>query len=129
MIERGTRKCLLFPVENRTSETLLSIISIHVRPGTIIISDKWRSYAALRDNPNYSHLTVNHSYNFVSPDDSTINTQNIENLWLHVKRKFKLQYDTKRNMLEGYLYEFMFKNMFPIKNERFNQFLISLGKL
>ncbi|KAG0439330.1 hypothetical protein DMUE_2507 [Dictyocoela muelleri] len=112
--------CLLFLVGNKTSETLLSIISIYVRSGTIIISDKWRSYAALRDNPNYSHLTVYHSYNFVSPDDSIIHTQNIENLWLHVKGKFLLEYGTKRNMLEGYIYEFMFKNMFPIKNTRFN---------
>jgi hypothetical protein len=46
--------------------------------GTTIHSDEWAAYRSLRNNPNYIHLTVNHSINFVEPT-SGVHTQNIEN--------------------------------------------------
>lgn len=109
MIERGSRQCVLIPVADRSTATLLPIIEEHVRPGTIIISYKWSSFRCLADSRNYVHRVVNHSLNFVSPDDSTIHTQNIENLWHHIKRRLKVQYGTQRDMLDGYLFEFMWK--------------------
>ncbi|KAF9761274.1 hypothetical protein NGRA_2753 [Nosema granulosis] len=128
MIESGTRKGLLFSVPDRTADTLLCMISDHVLPGTIIISDKWRYYVALRDVPDYTDLTVNHSLNFVSSDDPMVHTKNIENLWLHVKRRFKIQYGTTRDMLDGFLCETMYKSLYADKPKRLNRFLISLAE-
>ena len=74
-IERGTNNCLLVPVPDRRAETLLLIIERHILPGTTIISDCWVAYNALSNTPNYTHETVNHRYNFVSPDNPTVHTQ------------------------------------------------------
>lgn len=125
-IERGTNNCLLVPVPDRRAETLLPIIERHILPGTTIISDCWAAYNALSNTPNYTHETVNHRYNFVSPDNPTVHTQNIENCWLHTKRFLRQQFGTARNQLEGYLYEFMFKKKFPEKSKRLNNFILVL---
>lgn len=41
-VERGTGRCFMVPVENRNSDTLLSIIKEYILPGTTIISDCWK---------------------------------------------------------------------------------------
>jgi len=66
-IERSTQKVFVLPVPCRNTETLLPIIRKYVAPGSIIHTDQWRAYDALR-NENYIHRTVNHSTNFVNPD-------------------------------------------------------------
>ena len=48
------------------------------------MSDMWKAYDCLKDE-GYSHLTVNHSLNFVDPDTGA-HTQRIENTWWGVKR-------------------------------------------
>jgi hypothetical protein len=37
----------------------------------------------------YTHETVIHDTNFVNPDNPDIHTQNIENMWMRVKRKLR----------------------------------------
>jgi hypothetical protein len=37
----------------------------------------------------YTHATVIHDANFVNPDNPDIHTQNIENMWMRVKRKIR----------------------------------------
>ena len=34
-------------------------------------------------------IIVIHEQNFVDPNDDDIHTQNVENMWMHVKRKFE----------------------------------------
>ena len=51
-------KLLLVPVHDRTTVTLLPIISNHVAPGIGIVSDVFSQY---------KHLTVNHSLQFFNP--------------------------------------------------------------
>jgi hypothetical protein len=64
------------------------------------------------NDESYQYDYVIHERNFVSPEDPTIHTQNIENLWLHVKRKLKYQFGTNEELMISYLYEFMFRKKF-----------------
>lgn len=80
-------KCFMILVPNRKAETLLPIISQFVRPGSIIVSDMWAGYTRLGEL-GYTHRVINHSENFVSPNDRTVHTQNIENFWRWAKRRF-----------------------------------------
>ena len=45
-------------VEDRNEATLLPIIKDWIEPGTLIVSDCWKSYHNL-DKHGYSHQTVN----------------------------------------------------------------------
>lgn len=86
--------------------------------GTTIHSDEWRAYNSPQNNPDYQHLTVNHSLNFVDPNTG-VHTQNIENTWMRVKRKQKVQAGFSRTLLTSYLKEFMWRQKFgdePLKN-------------
>lgn len=65
--ERDTGKAFIVPVDDRTRETLLNIIKKWILPGTTIMSDMWRAYDCL-NHEGFTHLTVNHSMNFVDPE-------------------------------------------------------------
>ena len=63
-------------VQQRDAATLLPIIQQHLLPGTTVHSDEWSSYRRVARLPNVrSHVTVNHSLEFVS--SSGIHTQNV----------------------------------------------------
>lgn len=64
------------PVNNRSTNTILPIIRSKVRPGSIIVTDEWRSYNRL-SLQGYMHQTVCHRYNFVDPE-SGVHTQHVE---------------------------------------------------
>ena len=55
----------------------MTAIEIYVEPGTLIITDCWKSYSILDDTEDFSHLTLNHQYNFVSAETGA-HTQIIE---------------------------------------------------
>lgn len=58
--------------ENRTAALLIPILVVNIAPGSIIMSDKWKSYNGNRDyNNQYNHLTENHSNNFLNPERGT----------------------------------------------------------
>ena len=57
-----------------------------------------------------------HEQNFVDPNDDDIHTQNVENMWMRVKRKFKRQFGTSRELYPTYLAEFMWRNRFRNEN-------------
>ena len=86
-IERETNNCFLVtcPENKRSEATLVPIIKAHVRPGTTIITDKWKAYVNL-DKHGYVHLDVNHSKNFVDPLTGA-HTNTIEGTWTHAKHK------------------------------------------
>uniref|UniRef100_A0A915EAB8 ISXO2-like transposase domain-containing protein n=1 Tax=Ditylenchus dipsaci TaxID=166011 RepID=A0A915EAB8_9BILA len=64
----------------------IQIIQKYVLPGTAVMTDGWAGYNGVVDLPEgYEHYVVNHSENFVSPDDPDIHTQSIESM----HQKFK----------------------------------------
>ena len=55
------------------------------------------------DGVNHTRETVIHDANFVNPDNLDIHTQNIENMWMRVKRKLRRQFGTSRALFQTYL--------------------------
>ena len=108
-IEVGTpdKKAFLVAVPRRDAATLLPIITRYVAPGSTIISDCWRAYNTL-GLQGYTHLTVNHSINFVDPNTGAC-TNHIENYWQHAKQRNKREYGTARTQLDSYLIEYMWR--------------------
>ncbi|XP_030752315.1 uncharacterized protein LOC115879561 [Sitophilus oryzae] len=74
--ERETKKVFLVPVENRTVATLLAVIRQWILPGTTIVSDYWKSYDTL-EHEGFKHHKVNHSLNFVDPQDPLMVTHGV----------------------------------------------------
>lgn len=85
-IERnGRKRSKVFIVKNRDANSLTSIILKHISlRSSMLISDGWKSYNYLR-GLGYNHKEVNHSKNFVDPNNPEIHTQNIESLWARLK--------------------------------------------
>ena len=113
-IERGSGRCFLVEVPDRTRETLEDIIKQYILPGLHIISDGWPSYARI-ENINdgiYTDQVIIHQQHFVDPDDSNIHTQNVENMWMRVKCKLRRQFGTSDALFTSYLHEFMWRCRF-----------------
>jgi hypothetical protein len=56
----------------------------HVEAGMRIISDCWGGYTNLK-TLGFDHATINHSQNFVHPDDLLIHTDTMERQWRTLK--------------------------------------------
>ena len=119
--------CVLSGPE-QIGRNLTTINQRNCLPETIIISDCWAAYRLLQQDPDYIHLTVNHSLNFVSPENQEVHTQNIENCWMHAKKELNNKYGVSSSSLEGYLYEFMFKKKFP-REKRFNELILIFSRI
>lgn len=125
-IERGTKNVFIVPVENRNAETMANIIQQYVLPGSTIITDKWRAYStALEQLPNYSHQSVNHSLNFVDPNNPLVHTQNIEGLWSRSKYFLRKKKGISREQQSDYLIQFLWE----YKVEKKKRFVILLTLL
>lgn len=108
--ERGSNKCFMVCVDRRDAATLLQVILDKMEPGTTIISDCWAAYNTIGDY-EFQHLTVNHKFNFVDPVTSA-HTQNIENMWGRAKKRNKIENGTKRELIDSYLQEFIWREKF-----------------
>lgn len=97
------------PVINRSNEILSEEIKNYILPGTTIISDCWKAYDYLNISSQYTHLTVDHSKNFVNPVDGS-NTQTIERMWRELKKINKKYEGIPRNKINEHLSEFIWRN-------------------
>jgi len=82
-IERESGKTVLFPVPDRTADTLMAVIGAWIEPDTTAISDCWVAYRDL-DTEDYTHHTVNHTTGFAD-EPTGAHTNTIESTWRHVK--------------------------------------------
>ncbi|KER24009.1 hypothetical protein T265_08253 [Opisthorchis viverrini] len=82
-----TATCVfMYALPYRTAVTLMGTVQACIAPGSIIISDVRASYQEIETmiDRNYTHETVNHTENFVSPTTGA-HTQTIKSPW-HVYR-------------------------------------------
>lgn len=86
----------LYPDPNRTAVMVLTVICEGILPRTTILSNVWNSYVGIEKIPgmNYQHLTVNHSENFVDPDERA-HTQRVESMWAVAKHRNRRQCVTR----------------------------------
>ena len=80
-----SQRPILRLVDRRTRQELVPLLCRHVKMGSYIISDEWRSYRVLNDL-GFRHLTVNHSMWYMDPITGN-HTQHIERAWRTVKEQ------------------------------------------
>jgi transposase-like protein len=100
------RKIFLVRVQDRTADTILDIIARHVKPGSIIHTDMFKSHAQITPRLGFVHETVNHSQNFTNPTNG-VNTNAIEGNNNALKIMIKPRNRTKN--IEDHLMEFIWR--------------------
>ena len=112
---RDTKNAFFVCIPDLNSETLLSAIAENVAPGSTIVSNQLPVYSGIANlkGYNYTHLTVNHSKNFVNPSNPSAHTQTIESSWGHVKKIYRQMNGTSTALFPSYLDQFLFKKHYP----------------
>ncbi|KFD63859.1 hypothetical protein M514_24007 [Trichuris suis] len=124
---REMGESFLVPVADRSSRTLIPLIRQYIKPGTTVISDCWGGYRRL-SREDYTHLRMNHSINFLHPDDPEVHTQSVESLWAQVKRRNKARCGTRRSELDSYFCEFMWRRRVRLNEDPFDKMLGDIAK-
>lgn len=107
---RETKEAFAIVVPDRTAPTLLKEISNYIAPGSIIHSDSWPSYSKIEeiDGKNYTHFWVNHSKNFINPENGS-HTQSVERMWRDLKVKKTSSCGISSNDAGGYVLEYIWR--------------------
>lgn len=127
VLRSNRRKVFIEAVEKRTAKVMIPIIRKWVAPGTLIITDMWRSYNRLNQF-KYKHKSVNHSLTFVDRSDPRVHTQIVERMWREVRNGIP-RFGARKKYLFDYLAEFTFKRAYPNISERIHQFFLSAAHL
>lgn len=112
---RGTyhRQSFMKIVKNRKKETLQRVTERAINKNVkLLVSDSLASYEGLKD-AGYNHKMVNHSKNYISPEDKEVHTQTIESYWKHLRSFLSKKGAYKRGYLVSYLREFIFRRNAP----------------
>ncbi|KRH92137.1 putative transposable element, partial [Pseudoloma neurophilia] len=116
-IERGEPdRFFLIVVQNRRSETLKQHIEANINEGTKIVTDGYSSYPSAIDRNKYQHEIVNHSVGFINHDGE--HTNNIENLWSHLKCEIRRRNGVFHSNISEFLLEFSVKKMFKLTSNK-----------
>jgi transposase-like protein len=115
---RETNDCFVVPVTSRDAETLRAIIEENVEPGTQVMTDCWRGYSGLGEC-GFRHRSVNHSINFIDPDDRSVHTQKIERMWKSLKKAVPKECNSQLRW--SYIQEFLFK-------QRYGWYKLTIGE-
>ena len=109
-IERDGEMAFVKTVDRRDSATLGRLIKEHINESATVYSDEWAAYVKFfGENLTYEHNTVNHSNYFVNTSNPVIHTQTIESFWGVLKRWIRTKNYSRREYLEYYLAEFLFR--------------------
>ena len=93
----------IFIVEKRDKKTLIPLIIQEVTHGSKIFTDEGVAYRTLRIY-GYTHITVNHSKEYVTNEGHHTNT--VEVVWHHLKTKIlRRMSGIPTNLLNSYLHE------------------------
>lgn len=124
IIERGG-KAKVWHVKSAGARVLKPLIREHVTQGTTIHTDGYQAYLTLpRDG--YEHRWTNHSIGEYYREDSY--TQNVENLWSHLKRGIKGVYrHVDARYLQLYANEFAWRYSYRFEGELFHRLLITVS--
>ena len=114
----------LTTVEDRSADTLISIIKGNVLPGTTIISDCWKSYSRLSEE-GYIHQTDNHSKEFVNKETGA-HTNTIESTWRAVKTSLP-KHGAVKSLYDTYFVEYIFRKRYL--NDAEDKFLAFLDNV
>ena len=101
------RKLFVAVVADRSAKILLEVIMHHVKEGSIIYTDLWKSYGQINSELGFDHFTVNHSKWFKDPNTG-VHTNNIEGTWNGVKMTIAPRARTA-NSIEERLLEFIWR--------------------
>lgn len=113
------RRVFLVPVPDRRADTLISIISERVLPGSIIFTDMWRAYNCIEERLQMLHYTVNHSVEFV--DSSTgVHTNTIEGREIPIRNRTK-------ETIDEHLLEYAWRRKFS--NDLWDGFIKALREI
>ena len=104
-------ECFFEIVPNRKHDTLKEVLLRRVEPESLICSDCWAGYKNLNEC-NFYHGRVNHSTNFLNPENPIIHTQTIECIWGQVKKMIKQKSAFNRKFIEDYMFEFIYRKKF-----------------
>ncbi len=89
----------------------MTLIQKWVAPGSVVHTYCWKAYSRKVSLPEgYTHLTVNHSENFVDPDRGC-HTQGIESRW-HAVKGYLPRCETHIQLLASYFAEYMFRKQY-----------------
>ncbi len=116
-VSRLNGSLVLKEVTNRSEKTLESLVLKHTAKDTCIFSDEWKGYTNLVNHR--SHLTVNHSKEFVSSYSKRVHTNQQEGVWGLIKpMAIHVYRGIPRKKLNHYLKEFMFRYNLKDYNHR-----------
>lgn len=124
--ESEERKFFLKIIPNRQASTIVEILKEHVHENSIIITDGYPSYIPATRELNLTHVVVNHSTGFVNVDGD--HTNNIENIWSHLKSNLKTKHGVLRSEMDNFVSEFWFRKYFIKENrpETINSLYVDL---
>jgi hypothetical protein len=101
------RKLFCEAVKDRSTAKLNDVISRHVLPGSIVLTDLWHGYLSVPEVLGLQHQTVSHSLNFVVPITGT-HTNTIEGTWCGIKRKIPIR-NKCGDTVEKHILEFIWR--------------------
>ena len=116
MVDRNTNSIILYPVNDRSQNTLIPLIERHIEKGSTIYSDGWSAYCDLNSR-GYRHFTVLHKYafkkiyvNVETKEEIVVHTNRIEGAWKHAKNHFRKMSGTLSSQFEGHLAEIIWRS-------------------